>query len=62
MLCKAGYALVCASDVAGGRGTMIFVLFVCKEGTIPSDFVCEEFTDSCRYCNICFSAGYVCGK
>ena len=22
----------------------------------------EEFTDSCRYCNICFSAGYVRGK
>jgi hypothetical protein len=22
----------------------------------------EEFTDSCRYCNICLSAGYECGK
>ena len=46
---------------AADRGTTIsFCLFARKVPFLRTLFV--RSTDSCRYCNICLSAGYECGK
>jgi hypothetical protein len=56
MLCKGGWLGPCL-QVRHRRGTT-----VCLQGRHFSLRTLFEFTDSCRYCNICFSAGYEYGK